>query len=110
MSAEQEAAVLREIDAHRPTYREYTGGWWELACTGCDFAKGRRLSHLDWAPHHAHRAEVFEAALSAAGYGLVADAKREAWDEGYGASVMQRYGIIPNPRNPYYQEDSNDDQ
>jgi hypothetical protein len=60
--------VLRELDAHSPTHREYTGGWWELACTGCDFATGRRLSHLDWAPHHAHRTEVFHGALIAAGY------------------------------------------
>jgi hypothetical protein len=68
MSARDELAPLREIDAHRPTHREYTGGWWELACTGCDFAEGRRLSHLDWAPHHAHREEIFRDALLAAGY------------------------------------------
>ena len=59
---------LRELDAHRPTHREYTGGWWELACTGCDFAKDRRLSHLDWAPHNAHREEIFREAIAAAGY------------------------------------------
>jgi hypothetical protein len=68
LSAEAERKVLETLDAHRPTHAEYTGGWWELACTGCGFFKGRRLSHLDWAPHHAHRAEVFHDALTAAGY------------------------------------------
>jgi hypothetical protein len=28
--------------------------------------------------------------------------KADAWDEGYNAAVMQKYGIGPNPRNPYY--------
>ena len=68
MNARDELAPMVELDAHRPTHSEYTGGWWELACTGCDFAKGRRLSHLDWAPHQAHREEVFLEALAAAGY------------------------------------------
>ena len=87
--------VLLELDAHKPTHAEYTGGWWELACTGCDFANGRRLSHLDWTPHHAHRAEIFAAALSAAGFGLVADAKAEALEE---AADAYRHYETPNAR------------
>ena len=79
------AEVLEELDKHRPDHREYEGGWWELACAGCDFAKGQRLSHLDWAPYRLHRAEVFAAALSAAGFGPVkaaqAGALRDAADE-----------------------------
>lgn len=79
MTANTMAEVLEELDKHRPDHREYEGGWWELACAGCDFAKGERLSHLDWAPYRVHRAEVFAAALSAAGFGLVADTKAEEW-------------------------------
>jgi hypothetical protein len=72
------AEVLEELDKHRPDHREYEGGWWELACAGCDFAKGQRLSHLDWAPYRLHRAEVFAAALSDAGFGPVKAAQAEA--------------------------------
>ena len=72
------AEVLEELDKHRPDHREYEGGWWELACAGCDFAKGQRLSHLDWAPYRLHRAEVFADALTAAGFGPVKAAQAEA--------------------------------
>ena len=72
------AEILEELDKHRPDHREYEGGWWELACAGCDFAKGQRLSHLDWAPYRIHRAEVFAAALSAAGFGPVREAQAQA--------------------------------
>lgn len=68
MNARDELAALEELDGHKPTHREYKGGWWELACSGCDFALGRRLSHLDWEPHNRHRADVFNEAILAAGY------------------------------------------
>ena len=73
MNEIDELEPLRVLDNHKPTHSGYTGGWWELACTGCDFAKGRRLSHLDWAPHNAHREEVFRDAILAAGYRKVFD-------------------------------------
>lgn len=63
----QELAVLQILENHRPTHQEYEGGWWELACTGCDFAKDQRLSHMDRTPHAAHRAEVFHEALKSSG-------------------------------------------
>jgi hypothetical protein len=85
MNVTEELAPLQVLDAHNPTHREYTGGWWELACTGCDFAKDRRLSHLDWAPHHEHRAEVFRDALLVAGYGKA---------EVLGYIVVDRGGIM----------------
>lgn len=47
------------------------------------------------------------AALSAAGFGLVADAKAEAWDEGYEGAVDAYDGR--NVSNPY-RKASNDDQ
>lgn len=108
MTAKTMAEVLAELDAHKPTHAEYAGGWWELACTGCDFANGRRLSHLDWTPHHAHRAEIFAAALSAAGFGLVADAKAEAWGQGFASgksramrAMSDEPGLPLTMPNPY---------
>jgi hypothetical protein len=68
VNARDELQILQELDAHRPGHREYEGGWWELSCAGCDAFKGRRLSHLDWAPYREHRTEVFHEALAAAGY------------------------------------------
>lgn len=100
------AEVLEELDKHRPDHREYEGGWWELACAGCDFAKGQRLSHLDWAPYRIHRAEVFADALTAAGYGPVqavavihvahdAEAHARSFNEGYETAMAQELADDP---------------
>lgn len=55
---------------------------------------------------HEHSLHV-EMELHNAGYGLVADAKREAWDEGYEGAVDAYDGR--NVSNPY-RGASNDDQ
>lgn len=58
----------------------------------------------------AYNVEEMNAALSAAGFGLVADAKREAWAEGwahyrkYFSPNMPEHGVNP------YRKASNDDQ
>jgi hypothetical protein len=69
-----ELDLLFDLDAHSPTHREYEGGWWELACTGCDALKGQRLSHLDWTPHRVHREKIFRDGIAAIRRQAAADA------------------------------------
>ena len=58
--------ILTEVDAHSLGHSEYKGGWWELACNGCDVFKGKRYSHLDQERRHAaHREDVFKRTLAA---------------------------------------------
>lgn len=78
-------AILEEIDAHSLGHRTYTGGWYELACNGCDVFKGKRYSHLDMEGRHAkHRREVFAALLAAHTIG----SHRELVDLPEGAAVL----------------------
>lgn len=105
----QEVLVEHYVHGIQPVDEADLNGPWEVECN-CNASPIQGPSYLGaeqaFAAHQA-------AALSAAGYGLVADAKREAWDEGmqWTAQLLNGDELIGSFRrdNPY-QEASNDDQ
>jgi hypothetical protein len=97
MSAKTMAEVLM---VHFPNAESgYPGDKYRIFCdaTGCDFAS--KLDHYGAAMSAfiAHQA----AALSAAGFGLVADAKAEAWAEGWAARAWRDPVYRVPDTNPY---------
>jgi hypothetical protein len=93
MTAKTMAEVLAEhqwYDATTDSEDPATG------CTGCDDWFGSEDA-LDDGTFAAHQA----AALSAAGFGLVADAKAEAWDEGWAARAWRDPVYRVPDTNPY---------
>lgn len=100
MTAKTMAEVLAEHAFHliTPVKLDDVNGPWQVECN-CTADPIQGQSYLDAeAAFAAHQAD----ALSAAGFGLVADAKAEAWDRGMADMLrLQEAGPGYEMGNPY---------